>query len=62
MKLSKRAVSKLKRGMMLREFTFKDIAEAVDLKPAAISLWIRRESIPDKHIKGVELATGLTIK
>jgi len=33
-----------------------------DITRQGINVWIHRRSIPDKHVRAVELYTGITIK
>lgn len=63
MKITKRIANALRRGMMLRKFSYSDIArECDDISREAVRQWVANQSIPDKHVGTVENITGIKVK
>ena len=62
MKITKRTANAIKKGMMLRKFTYSDIAAICDgISREAVRQWMDRQSIPDKYVERVQTFTGIKI-
>ena len=63
MDISKRTANALKKGMMLRKFTYSDLGEYCKVSGEAVRQWVAiHQRIPDKHVEKVQAFTGIEIK
>jgi len=63
MKISKRTANAIRRGMMLRKYTYAGIARECGYEHReVVRQWVLNLSIPDSHIQKVASITGVTIK
>lgn len=62
MKITKRTANALRKKMMLREFTYSNIAIQCGVCREAVGQWVSNQRIPDKYIAIVKRITGIKIK
>jgi len=62
MDIKKSTANKLRKGMLLRDFTYQSIADKCEVKRETVRMWVKNRRIPDKYVRKVEYLTGIEIR
>ena len=62
MDIKKSTANKLRKGMMLREFTYKDVGDLCGVERETVRMWVKNQRIPDKYLVDVFVSTGIELK